>query len=102
MKWLNLTDLRSAILTDLPKGLPDGKVQELLESARGRGWDGLLKTLEQGVATTLVAALDCMLEPNGAYLLDCRVAETSELARQEDKADELWELSERIVCEKFC
>lgn len=77
------------------------QVQKLLQTARERGWDDAVKTLEQGVSTTLVAALDPKLEPNGAYLVDCIVAAQSELSRREDKADELWSLSEEIVGEMF-
>ncbi|KAI9730376.1 MAG: hypothetical protein M1834_005886 [Cirrosporium novae-zelandiae] len=61
------------------------------------------KTLEQGCATTLVAALDPSLEPySGAYLKNCRIA-AKENVREvgEGEEERLWELSERLVGEKF-
>ncbi|KAL9107009.1 MAG: hypothetical protein Q9227_008045 [Pyrenula ochraceoflavens] len=60
------------------------------------------KTLEQGVATQLVAALDPGLEgQNGAYLEDCKVVEEADYARAEENVEKLWELSERVVGEKI-
>jgi hypothetical protein len=63
------------------------------------------KTLQQGCATTLVAALDPELESvNGAYLHNGDVATmvvpTEALASMENQ-ERLWSLSERMVGEKF-
>jgi len=58
------------------------------------------KTLDEGASTTLVAALDPALSA-GSYLSDCQVYEPSEAARDTDKAEKLWELSETLVGQKF-
>lgn len=58
------------------------------------------KTLEQGCSTTLVAALDPNV-PNGAYLDDCKVRQTSERTQDPALPDLLWQLTEKIVGEKF-
>ncbi|KAL4920499.1 hypothetical protein BDW62DRAFT_208986 [Aspergillus aurantiobrunneus] len=60
------------------------------------------KSLEQGIATTLVAALSPDLAAhNGAYLADCQVEETRQYARDPELAEALWELSEELVGEGF-
>ncbi|EJD37537.1 NAD(P)-binding protein [Auricularia subglabra TFB-10046 SS5] len=61
------------------------------------------KTVEQGASTTLVAALDPALEThNGAYMVDCQVAEFDcEAARREDLSEKLWTLSEKLIGEPF-
>jgi hypothetical protein len=67
------------------------------------------KTFSQGVATTLVAALDEELkEKSGAYLSDCQVVDGEdpmfgEWAKDENgsRAEQSWSLSERLIGEKF-
>jgi len=59
-----------------------------------------VKTREEGSSTTLVAALDLAL-PNGAYLSDCQLCSPSEEAKDIQKAQTLWDLSEELVGEKF-
>ncbi|KAF2660451.1 short-chain dehydrogenase [Lophiostoma macrostomum CBS 122681] len=65
------------------------------------------KTLSQGSATTLVAALDPELEgQSGAYLTDCGVEKeelVAEWAKDVDGkgAERLWGLSEKLVGEEF-
>ncbi|KAL4930879.1 uncharacterized protein BDV17DRAFT_297432 [Aspergillus undulatus] len=60
------------------------------------------KTLEQGISTTLVAALSPELEGyNGCYLADCQVKEVRGHARDSGLAGRLWGLSEGLVGEKF-
>ncbi|EJD38676.1 NAD(P)-binding protein [Auricularia subglabra TFB-10046 SS5] len=91
-----------SILTGLAESQSPEKVAALLESSRQRGWDTFLKSFQQGVSTTLVAALDPALDAhNGAYLLDCQISEPGELVKDEAKAEELWVLSERIVGQSF-
>ena len=58
------------------------------------------KTLEQGCATTLVAALDPAV-PSGSYLDDCMVAEPEGYAIEKDKAQQLWSLAEDLVKQRF-
>ncbi|KIW63715.1 hypothetical protein PV04_08698 [Phialophora macrospora] len=61
-----------------------------------------LKTLQQGTSTQLRAALDPSLEPDsGAYLDDCQVKEYAVFAGHGAFVDQVWELSERLVGEKF-
>lgn len=63
------------------------------------------KTHSQGAATTLLAALDpTIATKNGAYLADCSVDHESPLAEHAQgvsNAERLWELSERLVGQKF-
>ncbi|EJD39654.1 NAD(P)-binding protein [Auricularia subglabra TFB-10046 SS5] len=62
-----------------------------------------LKSLEEGTATTIFAALDPNLrEHNGAYLADCQVSETTGPgAKVPDAPENLWKLSETLVGETF-
>lgn len=60
------------------------------------------KTLNQGCSTTLIAALDPSLEGvSGAYLVNGDVAEFQPENTSEKDQDRLWELSEKLVGEKF-
>jgi NAD(P)-dependent dehydrogenase (short-subunit alcohol dehydrogenase family) len=64
------------------------------------------KTLGAGSSTTLVAALDPRLgigsKTYGAYLMDCQVYDESGFrAVTDDEAEKLWELSEKLVKERF-
>lgn len=60
------------------------------------------KSLQQGAATQLRAALDPSLANNsGAYLNDCQVKNSPLHAEAEAFEDQIWELSERLVGEKF-
>jgi hypothetical protein len=59
------------------------------------------KTLQQGCATTLVAALDPTIESqSGAYLWNGNVREEQPWTGVEDQ-EKLWELSEKLTGEKF-
>ncbi|KAF7590110.1 hypothetical protein BBP40_003266 [Aspergillus hancockii] len=61
------------------------------------------KNLEQGCATTLVAALDPALDDqSGSFLDDCNPQQVLEYASDTSNADKLWTLSEKIVGEEFC
>ncbi|KAK8080889.1 hypothetical protein PG997_008707 [Apiospora hydei] len=60
------------------------------------------KTLDEGAATTLVAALDPALKAlNEPFLSDCQIAEPSPWAKDTECAETLWKLSEDLVGEKF-
>ncbi|KAJ6471127.1 hypothetical protein C8R47DRAFT_1222343 [Mycena vitilis] len=62
------------------------------------------KTLAQGAATTLVAALDPALDGSpGAYLSDCVVANELIAAHCSDpaNAERLWSMTEQIIGEPF-
>lgn len=88
-----------SIWTDLSRNL-DEKYTRLI-SKTGGFW----KDLDQGSATTLVAALDPKLgekEYEGViYLSDCQVAEAAAHASDANAAERLWRASEEIVGEKF-
>lgn len=60
------------------------------------------KSIEQGVATTLVATLDPRIEAqSGSYLADAKVEPAYEYATDPANAERLWKLSEELVGEKF-
>ncbi|KAI2093565.1 hypothetical protein LOZ36_000107 [Ophidiomyces ophidiicola] len=72
------------------------------------GWKGVtIKSLEQGSATHTYAAFDPSLKANnGAYLLDCHVADPLEdtvrsWATSSFEAERLWRLSEKLVGQEF-
>ena len=71
-----------------------------------------IKTLGAGSSTTLTAALDPKLAEGvgeekdgkvyGAYMIDCQVSEMANVrACSRKEAEKLWELSEKLVGEKF-
>lgn len=86
-----------SIWTDLSRNL-DEKHQDLISKTAG-----FWKDLDQGAATTLVAALDPKLgaQLDITYLSDCQVAQAADHARDEKAAERLWQLSESIVGQKF-
>ncbi|KAG4440420.1 hypothetical protein IFR05_004113 [Cadophora sp. M221] len=60
------------------------------------------KTLEEGSATTLFAALEPKLDSiSGAFLDDCSPSKTLEFASSLENAEKLWAFSEETVGEKF-
>jgi len=68
------------------------------------------KTLQQGCATTLRAALDPALDvvvkdgKKSCYLVDCQIVNgdsVAEFALDKENANRLWEISEKMVGEKF-
>ena len=63
-----------------------------------------MKTMEEGVATILVAAFDPAFGRNGkkgVYLEDCQVVKAAEFAVDEEVAEMLWKVSEGIVGKRF-
>ncbi|CCC11793.1 unnamed protein product [Sordaria macrospora k-hell] len=84
--------------------------EELMEEVKQRAWKGQeipFKTLQQGCATMLRAALDPELEKeeDGVFLSDCQFTKDPELvapwALDEGNAERLWGLSEELVGENF-
>jgi hypothetical protein len=85
--------------------------QEAIELVRagaeraGIAWDmEKQKTLQQGCATTLVAALDpSITEHSGAYLVNCSLAmeKATPETKSEENAERLWTESEKLVGQKF-
>lgn len=60
------------------------------------------KSKDQGVATTLVAALDPRIEKDsGSYLDNGRVVPERPYAMDPETVEKLWTLSEKLVGEKF-
>ncbi|OIW22478.1 short-chain dehydrogenase [Coniochaeta ligniaria NRRL 30616] len=60
------------------------------------------KTLSQGAAPLLAAALDPDLaERSGAYIADCQVEEAFGYSQDQENAKKLWALSEELVGQKF-
>ncbi|KAK8867624.1 NAD(P)-binding protein [Apiospora arundinis] len=60
------------------------------------------KTLDEGSAPTLVAALDPALNAcNELFVSDCQVAEPMPWAKNLEFAEKLWKLSEELIGEKF-
>ena len=111
-----------AIVTELSRDVtPDGgrAVEDLF-----RKMGMFVKNLDQGGATTLVAALDPALNgklgllrecwgrrlcadrlradtKNGVYLSDCQFVAAEPYAIDETNADKLWTLTEELVGQKF-
>jgi len=83
-------------------GLQQHVPQEELDEKR-KQYTGVLKTLQQGCATTLVAAFDPSIdEKNGAFLQDGDLfTPTKSWATDPENARKLWELSEKMVGQKF-
>jgi NAD(P)-dependent dehydrogenase (short-subunit alcohol dehydrogenase family) len=94
------TGLAKYISLEIAKDMAQKIAGVSLEEARAaRG-----KTVPQGCATTLVAALDPTLG-DGVYLADCEItidpARINPWALDEDNADRCWNMSEECVGEKF-
>lgn len=57
-----------------------------------------LKTVQSGSQTTIALAVDPELEQiSGKYFADCRIANESEQAKDDEMADWLWEASEMLT-----
>lgn len=57
------------------------------------------KSHDQGIATTLVAAFDPLLERagKGVFLNDCQFEDVLPYAKDPELAERLWKLSENLV-----
>ncbi len=93
------------IRSNLGRHMPESQREALFEDPNTY-W----KSLDEGAATTMVAAFDPGLSDagkvegskgKGLYLSDCQFVEASKFARDEALAERLWRLSEEIVAEKF-
>ncbi|KAK9233847.1 hypothetical protein V1525DRAFT_115672 [Lipomyces kononenkoae] len=93
--------------TNLGLHLDEESFKVLAEIGLERGFPTLVederpKSLSEGCATGLVAALDDSLEgKSGAYLSDCVIETPMEYARDSDNAEKLWLLSEELIGQKF-
>jgi hypothetical protein len=86
--------------------LQDGLARAIAgEAAMGRQFvREAQKTLQQGCSTTIVAALDPEIESkSGSYLRDGDVwdQEVINYAKGRENWERLWELSEKLVGDKF-
>jgi hypothetical protein len=81
-----------------------GRAREA-EEKEGREWKrDSQKSLQQGCATSLVAALDPEIEGrNGSYLVDGAVAKFGppQWAESVENQERLWALSEELVGQRF-
>ena len=96
------------IMTDLARHMDEGDMAELGARAAQREASGAgkglseFKTIEQGAATSVFAAVSPKLEGiGGRYLDDAEFAEPSVWATDAGSAERLWTLSESLVGESF-
>ncbi|RDW70181.1 hypothetical protein BP5796_08578 [Coleophoma crateriformis] len=76
----------------------DQEALKKLETSIADNW----KTADQGAATMLVAAFDPKLQhQNVTYMDDCQPRRPARWAGDAAKAEQLWELSESLVGERF-
>lgn len=102
-KWLAHQGIMSiathpgSIWTDLSRNLDEKHAAMIAKTG------GFWKNLDQGSATTLVAALDPKLAdaPDVIYLSDCQIAQAAAHASDEEAAERLWTLTEELVGQKF-
>ncbi|KAH9222843.1 hypothetical protein DL95DRAFT_518374 [Leptodontidium sp. 2 PMI_412] len=82
-----------------------GTVMKVLEASTGGDPTKMEtpKTLQEGCATSLVAALDLSIaDQSGSFLQDCAVRPVmQDYAQGKENIDKLWALSEKLVGEKF-
>jgi NAD(P)-dependent dehydrogenase (short-subunit alcohol dehydrogenase family) len=86
-----------SIWTDLSRNLDDKHLGMIKNTST------FWKDLDQGAATTLVAALDPKFSKDRevVYLSDCQAARPAAHAEDADAAERLWALSEQLVGQKF-
>ncbi len=97
------------IMTDLSRHMDQSDFEAL--GSRNPGEELVLKSVEQGAATTVWAATAPELaEKGGIYLENCKIADPAQpgssigvesYALDKDSADRLWALSERLVGESL-
>jgi NAD(P)-dependent dehydrogenase (short-subunit alcohol dehydrogenase family) len=96
-----------AIMTELARHLTDETLGEMIASIPD-GQEVAFKTVPQGAATTVFAAVSPVLDGEGGrYLEDCAIAEVTDepdamggvrpYAVDPDRAAALWTLSERLI-----
>lgn len=93
--------------TSLSQGMADISLFEsipaIAERNTGHKFEmGGFKTIQEGVSTTLVAALDPRLSTqSGSLLFDCNIVIPKQYASSEENAEMLWKLSEHLVGQEF-
>jgi len=84
-----------SIATDLGRHLSDDDKKFLIQNHYR--W----KSIQQGAATSLVAALDESIEgKGGSYLSDCNPSAPAPWASNKEFAEKLWVLTEKIIAER--
>ncbi|KAI6080317.1 NAD(P)-binding protein [Hypoxylon rubiginosum] len=82
-----------------------GEIPAIMKRNTGVDWEWETprsKTYTQIAATSLIAALDPEIpEKSPAYLMNSQIHEPAEYAKDPENADKLWELSEKLVGQKF-
>ncbi|KAI0383626.1 retinol dehydrogenase 13 [Hypomontagnella monticulosa] len=79
-------------------------IEEACQRNTGKpfGFGTSRKTRTQGTAPLLAAALDPAFDDrSGAYIVDCQITPQEEHAADPETARKLWELSEKLVGQKF-
>ncbi|KAK6948949.1 hypothetical protein Daesc_009021 [Daldinia eschscholtzii] len=79
-------------------------ISEITRRNTGKEWLQNIqrKTLEEGAAPLLAAALDPDFDDKpGSYIEDCQIVIPHEYARDPEAARKLWEISEKLVGQKF-
>lgn len=96
------------IMTDLARHMEAGDMEEMGKRATARAAAGngggmpQFKTLEQGAATSVYAAVSPDLDGvGGQYLDDAAIGTPADYALDPDAADRLWVMSEEMVGESF-
>jgi NAD(P)-dependent dehydrogenase (short-subunit alcohol dehydrogenase family) len=92
------------IPTELGRYHDPAMIEAMLNRLQSAGL--VVKTLGQGAATSLVAALDPDLRPaskdgKGVFLADCQISDVESWATDPAAAEKLWTVSEELVGEKF-
>lgn len=80
-----------------------GKIDEASRKNTGQGFEiDAEKSVEQGVATTIVAAIDPrIVSQSGSYMANCQIEDVSDYAKDPTQVQKLWDLSEKLIGEKF-
>lgn len=78
-------------------------IDEVAKQNTGQGFTmGEAKNIEQGVATTIRAAIDPEIaNDNGSYMAGCQAEDVRGYAKDDGLVGKLWALSEQLVGEKF-
>ncbi|KAI0137656.1 retinol dehydrogenase 13 [Hypoxylon sp. NC0597] len=94
------THLDHSAWEDIEKDIEKFTLKNTGRSFGGVDWPA--KTLSEGTSTLLAAALDPEFDDrSGAFIQDCQVGEPLEHATDPENARKLWELSEKLVGQKF-
>ncbi|KAF3069738.1 Short-chain dehydrogenase TIC 32, chloroplastic [Daldinia childiae] len=80
------------------------EIGKVAERNTGKAWGGPsnIKNVSQGAAPLLAAALDPDFDDRpGSYIVDCQIVTPHKYATDPEAARKLWEISEKLVGQKF-